>query len=214
MERGPDSIFNFAHRDGAILVVDVVESVRLMEEDEPGYIQRWRAFLVQALGEVLPTLGGRFHKSTGDGFLLRFPDADRTVRAALQLQHLCETGQPGVPEPHRMRLRMAAHLADYVEDEFDVYGAGVNVAVRLLDLARAGELVVSAALVTRLSGSVALQDLGPRALRHVREPVHAFRVGGLRAPAPVPVPVAVTGHHAGAGAELHPQARRDGTGGG
>jgi class 3 adenylate cyclase len=201
MERGADSIFNFSHHDGAILVVDVVESVRLMEEDEAGYIQRWRAFLVTALGDVLPALGGRFHKSTGDGCLLRFPDADRAVRAALDLQHLCAAGQAELPEPRRIRLRMAAHLADYVEDEFDVYGAGVNVAVRLLDLAQAGDVVVSAGLRHRLSGGLALQDLGPRALRHVREPVHAWRVlprWGLQVPG-----------HASAAEDLQPQAPRD-----
>jgi len=38
----------------AIVVVDVVESVRLMELDESAQIDRWRHFVEEAINEVLP----------------------------------------------------------------------------------------------------------------------------------------------------------------
>ena len=56
----------------AIVVVDVVESVRLMQEDESGFIDRWRRFVNQVRTEVLPAHGGRLVKSLGDGMLLEF----------------------------------------------------------------------------------------------------------------------------------------------
>ena len=54
----------------AIVVVDVVESVRLMQEDEAGFIDRWRRFVHEVRTEVLPKHGGRMVKSLGDGMLL------------------------------------------------------------------------------------------------------------------------------------------------
>ena len=51
----------------AIVVVDVVESVRLMQEDESGFIDRWRRFVHEVRTEVLPVHGGRMVKSLGDG---------------------------------------------------------------------------------------------------------------------------------------------------
>ena len=43
----------------AIVVVDVVESVRLMELDESAQIDRWRHFVEEAINEVLPPHNGR-----------------------------------------------------------------------------------------------------------------------------------------------------------
>ena len=37
-----------------VLVVDVVESVRLMQEDEAGTIRRWRAFVDHVVHRLLP----------------------------------------------------------------------------------------------------------------------------------------------------------------
>ena len=42
----------------AIVVVDIVESVRLMQEDESGFIDRWRRFVNAVRTEVLPAHGG------------------------------------------------------------------------------------------------------------------------------------------------------------
>ena len=46
-----------------VLVVDVVESVRLIEENEDDVIRRWRQLVDQVAREVLPAHGGRLVKS-------------------------------------------------------------------------------------------------------------------------------------------------------
>ena len=50
----------------AIVVVDVVESVRLMQEHEDDVIDRWRRFVAEVRDEVLPKYGGHMVKSLGD----------------------------------------------------------------------------------------------------------------------------------------------------
>ena len=53
-----------------VLVADVVESVRLMQEDESGTVQRWRAFVDHVVHRLLPGQDGRLVKSLGDGLML------------------------------------------------------------------------------------------------------------------------------------------------
>src|SRR5215813_13496716 len=55
-----------ARRVRAILIVDVVESVRLIEEDEEGVLAQWLSFVEQIEHNVLPMFGGRLAKSLGE----------------------------------------------------------------------------------------------------------------------------------------------------
>ena len=54
-----------------VVVVDVVESVRLMEQDEDDTIRRWQSFVGEVVTRLLPQHGGREIDKT-DGFLLLF----------------------------------------------------------------------------------------------------------------------------------------------
>ena len=59
----------FAWANRAVLVVDIVESVRLIEQDEVKIIGRWLA-LTEDVKSILPQHGGRYVKGLGDGMLL------------------------------------------------------------------------------------------------------------------------------------------------
>ena len=50
-----------------VLVVDVVESVRLMQTDEASVVQRWSQTVHQVRDVILPRRHGRLVKSLGDG---------------------------------------------------------------------------------------------------------------------------------------------------
>lgn len=170
-----------AHR--VVLVVDVVESVRLMEQDEEDTITRWRAFVRSVERELLPQHGGRLVKSLGDGLMLEFERVLPAVQTAFAMQQLAQTMNQGRAAERCMFLRMGAHAADVVVDERDIYGAGVNLAARLATLAGPGEVVVSAAVRDGLvpGMDVELDDLGECYLKHVGGRRRAFRA---RAPGP------------------------------
>jgi class 3 adenylate cyclase/TolB-like protein/predicted Zn-dependent protease len=163
----------------AIVVVDVVESVRLMQADEAGVIDRWRRFVNLVRTQVLPVHGGRMVKSLGDGLLLEFATVPSAVQAAIDIQ--AAIGRPigDRPEAERMQLRIGVHFAEVTSDEHDIYGTGVNLAARLTTLAGPGEIVASAqtrdALADGLDASV--EDLGDCYMKHIDAPVRAFRVG-------------------------------------
>jgi adenylate cyclase len=163
----------------AIVVVDVVESVRLMQEDEAGFIERWRRFVHEVRTEVLPKHGGRMVKSLGDGMLLEFASASPAVSAAMTIQQWAT--QAGAIETSHLPigLRIGVHETEVVADELDIYGHGVNLAARIASLARSGEVIASAdardALIVGIDADI--DDLGECYVKHLSQPVRAFRIG-------------------------------------
>jgi class 3 adenylate cyclase len=127
-----------------VLVVDVAESVRLMEEGEEDTVSRWRAFVQGVTAGILPMRGGRLVKSLGDGMLIDFPRVQEGVKAAFEIQNACIRANEGMPPERQMLLRMGIQVSELISDEHDVYGRGVNLAARLATLAGPSEIVVSA----------------------------------------------------------------------
>jgi adenylate cyclase len=179
----------------AIVVVDVVESVRLMQEDESGFIDRWRRFVNQVRTEVLPAHGGRLVKSLGDGMLLEFASVPQAVAASFALHACAAHVNQGHPPASAIHLRIGSHVAEVASDEFDLYGAGVNLASRVAALASPDGTVVTAdvrdALIPDLDAE--LDDLGECHFKHVAQPQRCFRLSQATQPAaaamPAPVPL-------------------------
>ena len=169
-----------------VLVVDVVESVRLVEANEDQAVARWRALMDRIVRDVLPSHGGRLVKRLGDGMLLDFPRVPPALKAAFDIQHACHESNQGVPQDRQMLLRMGAQVGELIADEHDLYGREVNLAARLTTLAGPGEIVVSAGVRDQLTPilDADIEDLGECYLKHVQRPVRAYRVGP---PGPRPV---------------------------
>ena len=122
----------------------------------------------------------------GDGLMLEFPSVQPAIRSAFAIQHACAQANAGVPPDRQMLLRMGAHVGQLIADEHDIYGHGVNLAARLTTLAGPGEIVVSADVRDQLIPvlDADIEDLGACYVKHVNEPVRAYRVGP---PGPRPV---------------------------
>jgi class 3 adenylate cyclase len=183
-------LFHRARR--AIVVVDVVESVRLMQANEAEVILRWRHLVNDVRQRLLPLHGGRLVKSLGDGMLIEFEAIEDAVAAALALCSCAAKVNEGQAPQERIRLRIGVHVGEVVSDELDIYGHEVNIAQRLSTLARPDDIVASVAVVDGLVPGLhaEVEDMGPRHLKHLREPVRAFRLrqageaGGDAADAP------------------------------
>ena len=169
----------------AVLFVDIVDSVRLIQLDQEGTIRRWRHYLSAVAGAELPQSGGRVVKQTGDGMLVDFESAIDAVECALSIQARIEQSEQEQPPERRIRLRMGVHLADVIVDDVDLYGDGVNLAARLMQLGGPAEIVISAAVRDQLTDGVGvtIEDLGERELKGIQRPVRAFRAWP---PSPLP----------------------------
>lgn len=166
-----------------VLVVDLVESVSLMQADELGVIQRWQAFLTHVTHEVLPASGGRLVKSLGDGLMIEFKEASRASAAALAMHRWMESCCEPIASGERLLLRAGLHATDVYVDDIDIYGAGVNLAARIATLAGAGETFATDQARDDLADGIdaRITDMGKCFLKHIAQPVHVYRIGPMGA---------------------------------
>ena len=162
----------------AIVVVDVVESVRLMQEDEAGFIERWRRFVHEVRNEVLPKHGGRMVKSLGDGMLLEFEAAPVAARVCFELLQRLRNQSKNAPAGQDIELKVGVNVDELVVDDIDIYGTGVNLAARLADLATTGQVLATASVLDALTDGIHARavDMGERYLKHFNAPVRTYRL--------------------------------------
>ncbi|TMK41196.1 MAG: adenylate/guanylate cyclase domain-containing protein [Actinobacteria bacterium] len=116
---------------------------------------------------------GRVVKGLGDGYMLAFPDADDAVRTGLGvIEHRRDEVGPGV--------HASLHQGVAVAHDGDYFGTVVNVAARILDVARRDELVATSAVAEATSSAFAWKPVGGRFVRGLGEPVQLCRLVGRR----------------------------------
>ena len=166
--------------------MDLVESVRLMTGNERAVVDHWRGFVRHAQTDVLPNHRGRMVKSLGDGIMAEFDSPRDATQAATRLHHYFDGINASLPETQQYFLRAGLNTAQVYIDELDIYGSGVNLAARVAALAGPGETMATAEVRDGLTDGLDAQveDMGECHLKHVAEPVRAFRVG-MAGPAPI-----------------------------
>lgn len=164
----------------AVLLVDLVESVRLLQNLEAQTITRWERLVARVRTELLTSRQGTLVRSLGDGLLLTFERlSDACDAAAAILDAIGELNQGFAPE-HSMALRIGLHRTDWVVGALDIYGPGVNLCARLASLAGPQALVCSAETLALLRPGLGppweCQDLGPCHLKHIDGAVHCWQL--------------------------------------
>jgi adenylate cyclase len=166
-------------RLAAILACDVVGYSRLMERDERGTIERLKTYRKDLLEPLVSEHQGRIVKLTGDGMLCEFASVVNAVTSAMAIQQTLAEHEAETPEEERIRFRIGVNLGDVVcEADGDLYGDGVNIAVRLESIADPGAVVVSGTAYDHLQGKLdgGFTPLGDLRLKNIERPVRAYRV--------------------------------------
>lgn len=194
-------------QETVVLLVDLVESVRLMQEHEDSTVRRWANFVDIVTTSILPGHRGVLVKSLGDGLMARFETVPEAVDAAAEMHRTLDAQNFGFPESQHFHLRAGVNAAMAWSDGLDIYGTGVNLAARLATLAGPGETIASASAHEQLAGALAslarpgetigsatardelthgvdasCEDLGECILKHFDKPVRAYRVGPAAPP--------------------------------
>jgi len=185
-----------------VLLVDLVESVRLMQGDESMAVTRWTDFVRTVVADILPRHHGTLVKSLGDGLMAVFDTVGGAVNASAEMHRTLAAGNVGLPEDQHFRLRAGINAAPAWSDGVDIYGTGVNLAARLATLAGPGETIASEAAHEQLAAALAqlanpgetvgsaavrdklthgvdayCEDLGECILKHFDKAVRVYRVG-------------------------------------
>lgn len=113
--------------------------------------------------------GGKPIKWLGDGVMFFFPEPGAGVVAALEM--IDDLGAAGLPPAH-----VGLHAGPVLFQEGDYFGQTVNVAARVSDYARPGEVLVTDIVAgSAPPPGVAFKEIGIVELKGVQEPMHLLR---------------------------------------
>jgi len=168
-------------RLAAILAADVVGYSALMQRAEEETYVEFERLKRELIEPSLSRYEGRLIKTTGDGALVEFASPLAAVRCAVEIQdHLASGNSP-------FRLRVGLNLGDViVGQDGELYGDGINIAVRLEGIADPGGILISEKVYGEVEGKldVGVEDRGEQQLKNISKPVRAYavRVGAHSAP--------------------------------
>jgi adenylate cyclase len=162
----------------AILMADVAGYTRLMDTSEVETHTRLMALLDEVIRPAMAQHRGRIVKHTGDGFLAYFASVNSALQCAIDIQQSVQSREAAQSAETRIAFRMGLQVGDIMLRRNDVYGAGVNVAARLQELAEPGSVMISAAVREQVGSNLQLPaiDLGNLTLKNIADPVRAYRV--------------------------------------
>jgi len=165
-------------RLAAILAADVVGYSRLMEQDEVGTLAILKARRRDLLEPTVTAHHGRIFKIIGDGVLVEFGSVVNAVQCAVELQHRFGEANAGMPQAGQIILRIGVNLGDVMVEGNDLYGDGINIAVRLQSIADPGGILVSGTAYdyTKSKVKVGFEDIGAQSLKNIAQPMRTYRV--------------------------------------
>lgn len=124
-----------------VLFADICGSTRLFEKYGDLNARRIEARVLDLLTARTDANGGVVIKTIGDEIMSRFPDAQQAVRAA------CEMHQVLRDDPDLMQLNIAIkiglHHGPVLDEKNDIFGDAVNVAARMVALAKADQIITT-----------------------------------------------------------------------
>jgi class 3 adenylate cyclase len=165
-------------RLAAILAADISGYSRLMQLDEEGTHARVTRHRRELIEPNLAEHNGKLIAYTGDGFLAMFDSPVEAVRCAIVIQQNMVGRNASLPRDQWILYRIGIHLGDVVVGPSDVYGDGLNIAVRLEGLASPGDVFVSGGVYEQIKNKLvcAYQSLGDRQVKNITDPVSVYRV--------------------------------------
>jgi TolB-like protein/class 3 adenylate cyclase len=165
-------------RLAAVLALDVAGYSRLVGADDEGTVARWKALRETLIDPKIREHRGRIVKSTGDGVLVEFASVVNAARCAGEIQCHMAAQNADLPQDGRIELRIGIHIGDIISDDNDIFGDGVNIAVRIEGIAPTGGVCISDDAHKQVRGKVefSYDDMGPQTLKNIKDPVQVWRM--------------------------------------
>jgi len=161
-----------------VLFVDIVDSSGLVTGTDPEVVRRRVNEFFETVSHCVTLHGGIVEKFAGDAVLAAFgvlqaheDDAQRAARAALAMRDsIVELG---------LEARIGIEAGELVvEDSESTFATGeaVNLAARLQQVARPGEILIGPTAYRLAAGGLVAEDAGPLELKGMGGPLRAWRV--------------------------------------
>jgi adenylate cyclase len=132
-------------RDGTVGFVDLVGFTALSQEISERELAKAVGRFERLVYEHVPEAGGRIIKMIGDEVMFHCDDAAAAARVALGLVEASAEQGAGLP------ARAGLASGNLIAYETDLFGPTVNLASRLVNVARPGTVIVSDSVASRLT---------------------------------------------------------------
>ena len=158
-------LYQRVRRPPAVCFLDLTGYTRLTDERGDEAAADLATRLATLVRRCSREHGGEPVKWLGDGVMFYFPDPGPGVLAALDMIDGAAT--EALPPAH-----VGIHAGPVVFQEGDYFGRTVNIAARIAEYARPGEVLVSQEVVEAAAGTqLTFREIGPVALRGVSDPL-------------------------------------------
>ena len=160
-------------RLAAILAADVVGYSAMMERAEEATYAEFERLKGEVIEPGLSRHDGRLIKTTGDGALAEFASPSAAVRCAVEIQESIASGRSS------LKLRIGVNLGEVIVGaDGDLFGDGINIAVRLEGVADPGGILISEKVYSEVEGKLdaGFEYRGEQQLKNITKPVRAFAV--------------------------------------
>jgi adenylate cyclase len=139
----------------AILFADIGGSTQLYDTlgDVRGH--QVTAECLECVSEQVRRHGGRVIKTIGDEVMSTFPAATAAVEAARDIQHAVTASSTHARYP--VTIHVGLHYGLVLPEEGDVFGDTVNVAARMVGLAKPGEILTTRETVDEIEPGLRAQ---------------------------------------------------------
>lgn len=164
-------------RLAAIVAADVVNYSILIGQNEVETLTEINRLQDEVIAPAIAQYHGRIIRLMGDGSLLSFDSALNAVKFAVDVQRIMANRKSSEQPCVQINFRMGANLGDIVHAKDDIHGEGINVAVRLEELAPPGGICLSDSIYSQTKKGLGeeLQPIGERYLKNIADPVLVWR---------------------------------------
>jgi class 3 adenylate cyclase/tetratricopeptide (TPR) repeat protein len=161
-----------------VLFVDIVDSTRLVSATDPEVVRRRVSRFFEMVSHCVEAHGGIVEKFAGDAVMAAFgvpqaheDDAQRATRAALAIREAVD----GLELQARIGIEAGEVVVESAESTFAT-GEAVNLAFRLQEAARPGEILVGPTAYRLAAAILVVEDGGTLDLKGIDGSMHAWRV--------------------------------------
>ncbi|WP_334528976.1 adenylate/guanylate cyclase domain-containing protein [Bradyrhizobium sp. AZCC 2230] len=155
------------------MAADVVGYSALMQRAEEATYAEFERLKRELIEPSLSRHEGRLIKTTGDGALAEFASPSAAVRCAVEIQESIASGRSS------FKLRIGVNLGEVIVGaDGDLFGDGINIAVRLEGVADPGGILISEKVYGEVEGKLdaGFEDRGGQQLKNIAKPVRTYAV--------------------------------------
>jgi adenylate cyclase len=127
----------------AILFADISQSTQLYETLGDKAAQELVSKCISFFSALTNEHQGTVLKTIGDEVMCTFPDANLAVRAAISMQQAIEEMPVPKAEIYPPYIRVGIHFGSVIQKGKDIFGDSVNLAARLVSLAKPRQILTT-----------------------------------------------------------------------